>query len=175
MNKIIKGHNKKVTSKSHGQTPKCNCKKKAECLMEGNCQVNDLVYKCDVARPLPKKVYLGLAEAEWKSCFYIHKLSFKHKRYSDKTTLSSYMQNLKSVSSRTPNLKGSVLWCIRPYLNISKKCLLYLYDNQGIVTYQKQKELLHKRSELLCKCRHCNTFLLKNYKESNVTVMTLDN
>ena len=68
MNKIIKGRNKKVTSKPHGQTPKCNCKKKAECLMEGNCQVNDLVYKCDVARPLPKKVYLGLAEAEWKSC-----------------------------------------------------------------------------------------------------------
>ena len=30
--------------------------------MEGNCQVDDVVYKCDVTRPLPKKVYLGLAE-----------------------------------------------------------------------------------------------------------------
>ena len=28
--------------------------------MEGNCQVNGVVYKCDVARPLPEKVHLDL-------------------------------------------------------------------------------------------------------------------
>ena len=33
--------------------------------MEGNCQVDDVVYKCDVTRPLPKKVYLGLAERQY--------------------------------------------------------------------------------------------------------------
>ena len=32
--------------------------------MEANRQVNDVVYKCDVTRPLPKKVYLGLSEGE---------------------------------------------------------------------------------------------------------------
>ena len=32
--------------------------------MEGNCPVNDVVDKCDVARPLPKKVNLELAERE---------------------------------------------------------------------------------------------------------------
>ena len=47
--------------------------------MEGNCQVNNVLCKGDVARPLPRKVYLGLAEGEWKSRFYNHKLSFKHK------------------------------------------------------------------------------------------------
>ena len=45
--------------------------------MEGNCLVNDVVYKCDVTGPLPKKVYLRLAEGEWKSRFYNHKLSLK--------------------------------------------------------------------------------------------------
>ena len=61
--------------------------------MEGNCQVNNGVYKCDVTRPFPKKLYLGLAEEEWKSRFYNHKLSFtqeifqQDKRYSNKTTL----------------------------------------------------------------------------------------
>ena len=62
--------------------------------MKENCQVslsNDLVYQYDVTRPLPKRVYLGLAEEEWKSRFYNHKLSIKHKRYSNKTTPSSYM------------------------------------------------------------------------------------
>ena len=32
--------------------------------MEGNCQVIDVFCKCYVTRPLPKKVYLGLAERE---------------------------------------------------------------------------------------------------------------
>ena len=44
--------------------------------MEGNFQVIDVFCKCYVTRPLPKKVYLGLAEREWKNCFY-HILSFK--------------------------------------------------------------------------------------------------
>ena len=127
------------------------------------CQVNNVIYKCDATRPLPKKMYLGLPGGEWKSRFYNHKLSFKHKRYSNKTTLSSYMWHLKIVSSETPNLKWSILRCVPPDSNISKKFLLCLYEKLEIVTYQNQKELLNKRSELLCKCRHANKFLLKNY------------
>ena len=73
--------------------------------MEGNCQVNDAVYKCDVIRTLLKKTYLGLAGGVWKSRFHNHKLSFTHKRYSIKTTLSSYMSHLKSVLSETADLK----------------------------------------------------------------------
>ena len=83
--------------------------------MEGNGLVNDVVYKCDVIRPLPKKVYLGLAEGEWKGCFYDHRLSFKLKRYFYKRRLSSYVMDFKSVSSETPNLKWSVLRCVPPY------------------------------------------------------------
>ena len=135
--------------------------------MEGNCQVNNVVYKCDVTRPLSKEVYLGLAEGEWKSSFYNHKLSFKHKRYYNKTTVSSYMWRFKSVSSEIPDLKWSVLRCVPPYSNISKKCLLCLYGKLEIVTYQNQKELLNKRSELLCKCRHANKYLLNNYTGSD--------
>ena len=131
--------------------------------MEGNCQVNNVVYKYDVRRPLPEKVYLGLAGEEWKSRFYNHKLSFKQKRYSNKTTLSSYMWHLESVSSETPNLKWSVLRCVALYSNILKKCLLCLYEKLETFTYQNEKELLNKRSELLCKCDHASKFLLKNY------------
>ena len=32
--------------------------------MEGNYQNNDVVCKCDVKRPLQKKVYYGLAEGQ---------------------------------------------------------------------------------------------------------------
>ena len=60
MSKIIKGHNKKVTLKPRDQRPKRNCRKKAECPMEGNCLVSNVVYKCDATRPLPKKCILDL-------------------------------------------------------------------------------------------------------------------
>ena len=59
--KIIKRHIKSVSSKPRNQRLKGNCRKKAECTMEENCQVNDIVYKCDVTRLLPKRVYLKFA------------------------------------------------------------------------------------------------------------------
>ena len=54
--------------------------------MEGNCQVNNVVHKRDVTRPLPKKMFVGLSERErervrecvrereQKTRFYNHKL-----------------------------------------------------------------------------------------------------
>ena len=75
MSKIIKAYNKVVTKKIHDQRPKCNCRKKAECLKERNCLVKYVVYKCDVTRTSPKK--LVLADGKWESCIYNHKLSIK--------------------------------------------------------------------------------------------------
>ena len=66
VSKIIDGHNKKVKPKPRDQRPKCNCRKKAECPMKEEWQVSDVVCKCDVTTPLPKKVYLGLTKGEWK-------------------------------------------------------------------------------------------------------------
>ena len=119
-----------------------------------------------------KKVYLGLAEGEWKAVS-ITASCHLNTRYSNKSTLSSYMWHLKSVSSETRHLKWSVLRCVPPYSNISKKCLLCLYEKLEIVTYQNQKELLNKRSELLCKCRHANKFLLKNYIINDFTKLAI--
>ena len=59
--------------------------------MEGNCQVNDVVYKCDLTRPLPKKVFLGLAEGEWKSRFFNHKLSIRQHFRVTCGTLAKYL------------------------------------------------------------------------------------
>ena len=120
--------------------PKMQLQKKPRMFNGRELSVNDVAYKCDVTRPLTKKLHLRFAEGEWKSHFYNHKLSFKHKRYSNKTTLPSYMWHLKR------NFKWSVLRCVPPYSNILKKCLLCLYGNLEIVTYEKQKELSNKRS-----------------------------
>ena len=134
--------------------------------MEGNCQVNNIVYKCDVIKPFSKNVYLGLAERELKSRFYDYKLSYKHKRYSNKTTLSSYLGHLKSVSSETSNLKWSVLRCIHLYSYLKEMPLVLIWKAGN--SYQNLKEQLNKRSELICKCRHANRFLSKNYSGNDL-------
>ena len=118
--------------------------------------VSDVVCKCDVTGPLPNKVYLGLAEGKWKIRFYNHKLSFKHKRYFNKTTLSSYVWHLKSVSSEISNLKWSVLRCVPPYSNISKKCLLCLHEKLEIVTYSRVPN--NRRGWNNRGVAHCNNY-----------------
>ena len=55
VSKIIKGHDKKVTSKPRDQTPKCNCREKAECPMKGNCQVAHIIIKTWSNKTLTKK------------------------------------------------------------------------------------------------------------------------
>ena len=72
MSNIIKGIIKKSSQNHMTEESNAIAGKEAECAMEGNCQVNNVVYKSDVTRPLPRNLYLGLAEEEWKSRFYNH-------------------------------------------------------------------------------------------------------
>ena len=48
----------------------------------------------------PKKVYLGLAEGEFKTNrFYNHQQSFRNQKYSKSTTLSAHLWNIKRTSN----------------------------------------------------------------------------
>ena len=156
MSKIYKEHNSKVTSTPCNQLTLCNCWVKGECAMDGKYQTMDAVYECRVTWSEPQKIYYELPEGN------LH--SKNHKRYSYETTLSSYVWHMKETSDVTLNLKWSVVRCATPYSNISKKCLLCLYEKLVIITYPRQQGLLNKQSELLCKCRHENKYLLKNFR-----------
>ena len=150
MSKIYKGYNCKISSTPCNQRTLCNCRVKIECLMNGKCQTMDAVYDYRVTSSEPQKISFGLAEGKWNKRYYNHKKSFNHKRYSHETTLSSYVWHLKKTLDVTLNLKRSVVKCATLYSNISKKCLLCLYEKLVIITYPKQHELLNKRSELFC-------------------------
>ena len=130
--------------------------------MDGKCQTMDAVYNCCVTSPEPRQI--GLAEGKWKKRYYNHKNLFNHKRYSHETTLSSYVWHLNETLDINPNFKWSVVRCATPYSNISKKCLLCLFEKLVVITYPRQHNLLHKRSELFCKCCHENKCFLKNVR-----------
>ena len=142
---------------------------KNDCPMNGNCKVNNVIYKCTVsATPTFKqRVYLGIAESDWKQRYYNHKKSFKNIECRHDTSLSSYLWDLKLKHNEIPSLQWSIVKFAPGYTNISERCNLCLYEKLLILTYENQDELLNKRSELMCKCRHENNFLLSNDKSND--------
>ena len=122
------------------------------------------IYICTVSTNGTKRVYLGIAEGDWKQRFYNHKKSFKNKSYKNDTALSSFFMGTKRKHNEVPTLTWSIAKHIPGYSNVSKRCLLCLNEKLLITTYEHPQEILNKRSELMAKCRHGNKFLLSNYK-----------
>ena len=60
------------------------------------------------------KIYIGMSESEFKTRYNIHTLSFKHKKYANKTALSKYIQELKENQS-DETIKWSVLKRAKAY------------------------------------------------------------
>ena len=50
---ITKKHNQRISSCKEKPNPSCNCKNKEKCPMNGKCQVQNVVYKCNVCQPHP--------------------------------------------------------------------------------------------------------------------------
>ena len=151
MSKIYKRHNSKITSIPCNQLTLCNCRVKGECPVDGKCQTMDTVYNSCVTSPEPQKIYFGLAEGKWKQRYSNHKKSFNHKRYSHETTLSGYLWHLMKTLVLTPKPKWSEVRCAKPFSNISKKCLLCLYEKIGYYYLSKTTQTFKQTIEGILK------------------------
>ena len=109
--------------------------------MNGNCPVQNVVYKCTVsATPnFAKRVYPGVAEGDWNQRFYNHKKLIKSKSYSNDTNLSSYLWDLREKHDVFPTLTWSAVKSVHGYSNISKRCLLCLNEKVLIAIYDLWK------------------------------------
>ena len=78
--------------------PPCNCRRKEECPLNGDCRKKAIVYKASISTDSndPPKSYYGCCETEFKSRFYNHRQTFKNKqkRY---TTCSEITQNTTNL------------------------------------------------------------------------------
>ena len=72
VSQIIKQHNKNIAFKKEKQPNSCNCRNKNECPLNGNCKVQNVIYKCTVSaiQTFKQRVYLGIAEGNWKQRLY---------------------------------------------------------------------------------------------------------
>ena len=160
---IISNHNKAEINKSthtDDQTKNCNCRKSSTCPMDGNCNMESIIYQAEVTTSTTKETYIGLCDTAFKLRYRNHVCSFRNERYKHATELSKYIWNLKDK-----NIKYHIKWRkvkqARSYSNITKKCNLCLWEKFFILC-KPEMSTLNSRNELISCCRHARKFLLKN-------------
>ena len=122
MSSLISSHNKKLLNSPIGNIKPCNCRKKDECPLNGQCLAQGIVYKCTASTSMnPDKPYLGRAEDDIKKRYNSHKNLFRQERYSKDTTLSKCIWEIKKDYNEMPTLKLSIVKSAPSYSNISKK------------------------------------------------------
>ena len=156
MKAIITAHNSKVMTSSSTSTqtqPKtCNCQKKDECPMNGNCLQEAIIYQATVKTPTDEKIYIGSTERPFKQRYYGHKSDLTHEKKRGSTALSAYYWEQKD-RGLVPNVTWKILKKCRKYVCGGKKCDVCLTEKLTILQ-SKDPRLLNKRSELMARCPH---------------------
>ena len=170
MHAIISEHNKKILypSSTISSSKTCNCRIKDHCPLDNNCLSSNFIYNTKITTDNDKtgKNYIGLTKGTCKQRFTKHKLSSNNRKYASSTELSKYFWRLED-NDEEYNIKWTVITKATPCSNISKRCDLCSADKLHIIT-GNYNTLLHKRSELISKCRLVNTYLLVNNRTSMI-------
>ena len=144
------------------KTDECNCRKRKECPLLGQCLTKSIIYQATVTTNdnKPDQTYVGLTSNAFKTRFNNHKNSFKYRRKKHSTELSNYVWDLKDN-----NVDFNIIWKIlkqaKPYNNTSNRCNLCLWEKYFIIC-KPSLASLNKRNELVSSCRHADKFLIKN-------------
>ena len=150
--KIMRDYEKTIVPKRL-----CNCSpaNRNNCPLNGQCLLQSLVYRADVTtdRPDEHRFYFGLVSNSFKARYGNHLKSFRHEKYKNETTLSSYFWHLKE-KGRSPNIKWSVAKRAPPYNPASKKCRLCLTEKTLILEHASDPNMLNTRTEMFSKCRY---------------------
>ena len=157
--KILEEYNNK--DKSEKKNKMCNCRKKSNCPLGGQCLIKSVIYKATVLNENKTMTYIGSTGREFKQRFYQHVYSFKHKKAKDSTKLSSYIQKEKFDESKIhKNIKWEILHEIKQK-KPGKICILCNIERLEIALADS-KTSLNSRTELVSKCRHFTNFYLKS-------------
>ena len=96
---IISAHNKKILKEEEKQAdPKCNCKDKELCPLNGKCQDQNIIYQATIVTNQPEPethTYVGLTATKFKARLSNHETSFNNGKHRNSTTLTNFIWNLK--------------------------------------------------------------------------------
>ena len=152
---IIQAHNKMILSDkvNHEKSARCNCKKKDECPLDGECIIKNVIYKATVRTNNSTKLYVGSTGGWFKKRWYKHRADFRNKNLRLSTELSKYIWKLKDEGTEF-DINWKILRKIRQEGDsIKKVCSTCNLEKLEIALADKRK-CLNKRNELIGKCVH---------------------
>ena len=128
---IIDGHNKAILKKAETTTlqrdesKKCNCRKKEDCPLNGECMVDEVVYQATVTTENTTETYIGLTANNFKARYGNHQMSFRHEKRKSETELSKHIWQLKGE-----NKEFKVTWKIlakaKPYTQTLQNGVIFV-------------------------------------------------
>lgn len=166
MKKQIDSHNKQtLTAAQQTETTTdetCNCRRKNECPLDGDCKKRSIIYQATVTRQDSKtdQTYIGLCETDFKARYANHKASFNHESKRNQTELSKHIWHLKEHKIDYV-IKWKIIKTCKAYSNTTKKCNLCLFEKYMIIC-KPEKCTLNKRNEFASTCRHARSYLLSH-------------
>ena len=92
---LILAHNRKMLDTQDKERQMCDCKKQ-EWPVNGNCLMENIIYKATFITENQIKFYVGSTGLSFKNRYTKHKSSFKHEKHKSTTTLSQYILKLKN-------------------------------------------------------------------------------
>ena len=149
MRSIIQAHNQKLLSGTQQPPQKtCNCRKKDECPVQGNC-LRPVVYKATIKVGEEEKTYIGSTN-NFKNRFSAHKNSFKNNNNKNATALSTFIweRNLNP----NPAIKWEIVRVVEPYKPGHNSCELCLAEKVAISSQSNNPNCLNKRTEIAQAC-----------------------
>ena len=167
---VIDGHNKKIRDESkknkeqESQEKTCNCRKPADCPLNGQCLTKPVIYQATVTTEDDgsKETNIGLTKNVFKERFNGHKTTFRHSNKRNNTELSKYVWKLKE-QERPYNIKWAIIHRAKAYDNKSKRCQLCTLEKYYIIC-RPELGTLNKRNELASGCMHKAAYQYKNLK-----------
>ena len=161
MKNLITAHNKKILKKDDTNKKMCNCRKKDDCLLDGKCLSDHIVYQATLKteEPEPKThTYIGITANTFKTRHANHKKSFKHEKYKTETELSMLVWDLKNQ-----NINFDISWKIidraSNFNPTTGKCNLCVLEKYYWI-FKPELASINKVSDE--KCPHKWPRLLKN-------------
>ena len=157
---FISSHNSKILRQTENPVERtCNCRQRANCPLDGNCQQDNLVYQATVSHDGGnEETYIGLTSHPFKSRHANHKKSFKYLKYEKETELSKHIWNIKKKEARKMrqvnfNIKWKKLTVAKPFNPVTNICNLCTAEKYLII-FKPELGSLNKRDEIRNHCRH---------------------
>ena len=136
----------KNSATENKESKPCNCRKKDECPLDGNCLQAAVIYQAKVTRTdnNTHETYVGLTENGFKTRYRNHTASFRNISSRISTELRKYVWSLKDN-----NINHVITWQIiaraKPYNSASKRCNLCLLEKFIIIREPHRCTLKEKK------------------------------